>query len=242
MLLGLGHALTIDAAQGLTSDEHINALPRGTSGVTGFTSYVAESRARGTTWTLISEGALHEAERHRQARRRRHADHPGRRFGRAPPRICRRSPTRRLASICSTPPGTTASARSTPSSGRTTRWRRPRWPIRAGERRRPAHEGAGGQRATLPPPAVARHRHPGKRLRSFEIRNRSTVVQQHLRAMRAEAEVARIGWPALFPRPRRPGRRRVAPAHRVGALQPVTAVSGNVMTVGAPLAWIGEMA
>ena len=45
LLLGLGHALTIDAAQGLTSDEHINALPRGTSGVTAFTSYVAESRA-----------------------------------------------------------------------------------------------------------------------------------------------------------------------------------------------------
>ena len=67
ILLGFGHALTIDAAQGLTSDEHINALPRGTSGVTGFTSYVAESRARGTTWTLISEGALHEAEQHRQA-------------------------------------------------------------------------------------------------------------------------------------------------------------------------------
>ena len=67
LLLGLGYALTIDAAQGLTSDEHINALPRGTSGVTGFTSYVAESRARGTTWTLISEGALHEAEKHRQA-------------------------------------------------------------------------------------------------------------------------------------------------------------------------------
>jgi ATP-dependent exoDNAse (exonuclease V) alpha subunit len=67
LLLGLGHALTIDAAQGLTSDEHINALPRGTSGVSAFTSYVAESRARGITWTVISEGALHEAERHRQA-------------------------------------------------------------------------------------------------------------------------------------------------------------------------------
>ena len=67
LLLGLGHVLTIDAAQGLTSDEHINALPRGTSGVTAFTSYVAESRARGTTWTVISEGALFEAERHRQA-------------------------------------------------------------------------------------------------------------------------------------------------------------------------------
>jgi hypothetical protein len=67
VLLGFGHALTIDAAQGLTSDEHINALPRGTAGVTAFTTYVAESRSRGTTWTVISEGALLEAERHRQA-------------------------------------------------------------------------------------------------------------------------------------------------------------------------------
>jgi hypothetical protein len=67
LLLGFGHALTIDAAQGLTSDEHINALPRGTGGVTAFTSYVAESRSRGTTWTVNSEGALLEAERHRQA-------------------------------------------------------------------------------------------------------------------------------------------------------------------------------
>ncbi len=67
LLLGFGHALTIDAAQGLTSDEHINALPRGTGGVTAFTSYVAESRSRGTTWTVISEGALLEAERYRQA-------------------------------------------------------------------------------------------------------------------------------------------------------------------------------
>jgi hypothetical protein len=67
LLLGFGHALTIDAAQGITSDEHINALPRGTSGVTGFTTYVAESRSRGTTWTVISEAAVYEAERHRQA-------------------------------------------------------------------------------------------------------------------------------------------------------------------------------
>jgi hypothetical protein len=67
LLLGFGHALTIDSAQGITSDEHINALPRGTSAVTGFTSYVAESRSRGTTWTVISEAALYEAERHRQA-------------------------------------------------------------------------------------------------------------------------------------------------------------------------------
>jgi hypothetical protein len=67
LLVGLGHALTIDAAQGITSDEHINALPRGTSGITAFTTYVAESRSRGTTWTVISGGALYEAERHRQA-------------------------------------------------------------------------------------------------------------------------------------------------------------------------------
>jgi hypothetical protein len=67
LLLGFGHALTIDAAQGITSDEHINAMPRGTAGVTAFTSYVAESRSRGATWTMISEGALYEAERHRQA-------------------------------------------------------------------------------------------------------------------------------------------------------------------------------
>ena len=67
LLLGFGHALTIDAAQGITSDEHINALPRGTSAVTSFTSYVAESRSKGTTWTVIAEAAVYEAERHRQA-------------------------------------------------------------------------------------------------------------------------------------------------------------------------------
>lgn len=67
LALAYGYALTIDSAQGITSDEHINALPRGTGGVSGFKAYVAESRARGTTWTVISEGALHEAEKHRQA-------------------------------------------------------------------------------------------------------------------------------------------------------------------------------
>jgi hypothetical protein len=67
LILGFGHALTIDAAQGITSDEHIDALPRGTSGVTAFTTYVAESRSKGTTWTVVSEGAVYEAERHRQA-------------------------------------------------------------------------------------------------------------------------------------------------------------------------------
>jgi hypothetical protein len=67
VLLGFGHALTINAAQGITSKEHINALPRGTSGVTAFTTYSAESRSRGVTWTMISEAALFEAERYRQA-------------------------------------------------------------------------------------------------------------------------------------------------------------------------------
>ena len=41
--------------------------PAVTSAVTGFKAYVAESRARGATWTMISEGALFEAERRRQA-------------------------------------------------------------------------------------------------------------------------------------------------------------------------------
>jgi hypothetical protein len=61
LLLGHGHALTIDAAQGITSQEHINALPRGTGGVAAFKSYVAESRARGTSWTMVAEAATFEA-------------------------------------------------------------------------------------------------------------------------------------------------------------------------------------
>jgi hypothetical protein len=63
ILLGFGHALTVDAAQGITSTEHINALAKGTAGATAFKAYVAESRSRGTTWTVIAEGAVLEAER-----------------------------------------------------------------------------------------------------------------------------------------------------------------------------------
>ena len=59
--LGFGHAMTIDAAQGITSDEHINALPRGSAGITAFKAYVAESRATATTWTMVSEAATLEA-------------------------------------------------------------------------------------------------------------------------------------------------------------------------------------
>ena len=66
LLLGFGHALTIDSAQGITSDEHINALPRGSANITGFKAYVAESRARGTTWTMVSEAAVREAEINRR--------------------------------------------------------------------------------------------------------------------------------------------------------------------------------
>jgi hypothetical protein len=67
LLLGFGHAFTIDAAQGTTSDEHINALPRGSAGITAFKGYSAESRSRGTTWTVISEAAVHEAEKRSRA-------------------------------------------------------------------------------------------------------------------------------------------------------------------------------
>jgi len=67
VMLGFGHAMTVDAAQGITSDEHINAMPKGSDLATGFTSYVAESRARGTTWTLISDGATFEAVRNKRA-------------------------------------------------------------------------------------------------------------------------------------------------------------------------------
>jgi hypothetical protein len=60
--LGFGHAMTIDAAQGATSDEHINALPRGSSSMTGFTAYVAESRHVHAAWTMVSEASVREAE------------------------------------------------------------------------------------------------------------------------------------------------------------------------------------
>jgi hypothetical protein len=67
LLLGFGHALTIDAAQGITSGEHINALPRGTAGITAFKSYVAESRHITQVFTMISEVAVHESVKMRRA-------------------------------------------------------------------------------------------------------------------------------------------------------------------------------
>lgn len=66
-LLGFGHALTVDSAQGITTGEHINALPRGTAGSTGFKTYTAESRHVSQVYTMISEAALFEAVKHRRA-------------------------------------------------------------------------------------------------------------------------------------------------------------------------------
>ena len=67
LLLGFGHALTIDSAQGITSGEHINALPRGTAGITAFKSYVAESRHVSQVWTILSEAVAFEAVRRSRA-------------------------------------------------------------------------------------------------------------------------------------------------------------------------------
>ncbi len=62
LLLGHGHCLTVDAAQGITPAEHINALPRGSAGITAFKGYVAESRHERIGWTFISRAAETQAE------------------------------------------------------------------------------------------------------------------------------------------------------------------------------------
>jgi len=55
--LAPGDVLTIDAAQGITSREHINAMPAGSAAVQGFKGYTAESRHRDAAWLVTSEGA-----------------------------------------------------------------------------------------------------------------------------------------------------------------------------------------
>ncbi|MFL5289031.1 MAG: hypothetical protein ACJ8AW_50775 [Rhodopila sp.] len=55
--LAYGYALTHDAAQGITSDEHINAMPDGSRAVNSRKAYPAESRNRDTTWTVVNEAA-----------------------------------------------------------------------------------------------------------------------------------------------------------------------------------------
>lgn len=55
--LAPGDVLTIDAAQGLTSSEHINAMPAGSAGLQAFKGYTAESRHKESAWLITSEGA-----------------------------------------------------------------------------------------------------------------------------------------------------------------------------------------
>ncbi len=55
--LTYGDAGTIDSSQGITSDEHINALPSGSKAAQGFSAYVAESRHRVRSWMVGSMGA-----------------------------------------------------------------------------------------------------------------------------------------------------------------------------------------
>ena len=55
--LSYGDALTIDSSQGLTSTEHLEALPAGTSGVNAFKAYTASSRHRRATYIVCSDGA-----------------------------------------------------------------------------------------------------------------------------------------------------------------------------------------
>jgi len=54
--LTYGDVLSIDAIQGNTSTDHIDALPSGSQAVNSFKSYVAKSRARETTWMVVSDG------------------------------------------------------------------------------------------------------------------------------------------------------------------------------------------
>lgn len=67
LLLGPGWCQTVDAIQGATLDEHINALPRGTAGLSKYKGYVAESRAEWNTWTLVGEAGVFETVRQGKA-------------------------------------------------------------------------------------------------------------------------------------------------------------------------------
>lgn len=54
--LTYGDVLSIDAIQGNTSTEHIDAMPSGSQAVNSYKSYVAKSRSRETTWMIVSDG------------------------------------------------------------------------------------------------------------------------------------------------------------------------------------------
>ncbi len=55
--LSYGDVLTIDATQGLTSTEHIQAMPAGTQAVTAHKAYTAASRHRQASYLVTSDGA-----------------------------------------------------------------------------------------------------------------------------------------------------------------------------------------
>ncbi|WP_428491744.1 MobF family relaxase [Rhodopila sp.] len=55
-MLALGECLTIESAQGLTSDRHIFCAPSGSSAVDGFRAYVSSSRHRISSWMILSRG------------------------------------------------------------------------------------------------------------------------------------------------------------------------------------------
>jgi hypothetical protein len=55
--LSYGDVLTIDATQGLTSTEHIQAMPAGTQAVTAYKAYTAASRHRQASYLVTSDGA-----------------------------------------------------------------------------------------------------------------------------------------------------------------------------------------
>ena len=55
--LSYGDVLTIDATQGLTSTEHIEAMPAGTQAVNAYKAYTAASRHRRATFMVVAEGA-----------------------------------------------------------------------------------------------------------------------------------------------------------------------------------------
>ena len=57
VLLGYGDVLTIDASQGLTSTEHILAMPRGSGHLDAHRAYVGASRHRFRNWIVTSERA-----------------------------------------------------------------------------------------------------------------------------------------------------------------------------------------
>ena len=55
--LTYGDVLSIDATQGLTSSEHIEAMPAGTRAVNAYKAYTQASRHRQATYLVVSDGA-----------------------------------------------------------------------------------------------------------------------------------------------------------------------------------------